>query len=142
MSIRILLVDDEEEFTDILSQRLISRGFAVETANSGLKAIDLVKQKTYDAIVVDLSMPEMDGIETLKYILKQDQNLQIIFLTGHATVEKGVEAVKLGAKDFLEKPADLDLLIKKIEEASTKRILLFEKDKEDELKSILQNKSW
>jgi DNA-binding NtrC family response regulator len=142
MSINILLVDDEELFTDVLSERLESRGFEVKIANSGLNALKMIKEKTYDAIVLDLNMPEMDGMETLKKIMEYNSKLQIIFLTGQGTIEKGVEAVKLGALDFLEKPADLDKLVEKVKEASTKRILLYEKNREEELKDILQNKSW
>lgn len=142
MSINVLLVDDEELFTDVLSERLESRGFEVKIANSGLNALKMIKEKTYDAIVLDLNMPEMDGMETLKKIMEYDSKLQIIFLTGQGTIEKGVEAVKLGALDFLEKPADLDKLVEKVKEASTKRILLYEKKREEELKDILHNKSW
>ncbi len=142
MKITVLLVDDEEEYTELLSERMEARGYKVDVANSGPNAINEVKDKAYDAIVLDLSMPEMDGIETLKNIMKQNPDLQIIFLTGHATLEKGIEAVKLGAMDFLEKPVDIDKLLEKVNEASTKKILLYEKKKEEELKDILKRKSW
>ena len=142
MSIQVLLVDDEELFTDVLSERLISRGFKVEIANSGKNALKMIKDKTFDAIVLDLKMPEMDGIETLKKIIEYNSELQIIFLTGQATLQKGIEAVKLGALDFLEKPADLDTLVEKVKEASIKRIQLYEKNREEELKDILHKKSW
>ena len=72
MPIKVLLVDDEEEFTQVLSERLESRGVTVETANTGPAAIKKVENKSYDAIVLDLAMPEMDGIETLKFLLKEN----------------------------------------------------------------------
>lgn len=142
MSISVLLVDDEEQFTEVLSERMEARGFKVDTANSGPEAIKKVKQNKYDAIILDLAMPEMDGIETLKNLLKINPDIQIIFLTGHATVEQGVESVKLGAMDFLEKPINIDKLLEKVNEAHAKSILINEKNKEDELKNILNKKSW
>lgn len=137
-----LIVDDEKDFSIILAERMESRGFQVETAESGMEAIDRVKQKTYDAIVLDLAMPEMDGIETLKRLLKENPDLQIILLTGRATVEKGVEAVKLGAVDFLEKPADIETLVGKIKEAQLKKGELFEKRLGDSISDIVKKKGW
>jgi DNA-binding NtrC family response regulator len=101
-----------------------------------------VKEKVYDAIILDLAMPEMDGIETLKRLFEVDKDLQIILLTGHATVEKGVEALKLGAVDFLEKPADISKLVGKINEAQRKRILLFEEDLDKKMSDIIKKKGW
>ena len=128
MSIKILLVDDEKDFTGVLSERMAARGFRVEIADSGPVAIEKVKEKSYDAIILDLAMPEMDGIDVLKILLKENTDLQIIFLTGHATLEKGIEAVKLGAVDFMEKPVDIDKLLEKVNEAKTKKDLLSEKE--------------
>jgi DNA-binding NtrC family response regulator len=142
MGVSILLVDDEEQFTQVLSERMEARGYDVEIANSGPIALKKVKEKIYDAIILDLAMPEMDGIETLKKMVEENPDLQIIFLTGHATLQKGIEAVKLGAMDFLEKPVDLEELLIKVKQASEKRIMLYEKRKEEELKDILKKKSW
>ena len=142
MSIKILLVDDEKDFTEVLSERMEARGFSVEIADSGPVAINKVKEKSYDAIILDLAMPEMDGIDVLKILLKENPDLQIIFLTGHATLEKGIEAVKLGAVDFMEKPVDIDKLLEKVNEAKTKRDLLSEKKTERDIKDILKKKGW
>ena len=142
MGIKILLVDDEKDFTEVLSERMEARGFKVEIADSGPVAINKVKNKLYDAIILDLAMPEMNGIDVLKILLKENPNLQIIFLTGHATLEKGIEAVKLGAVDFMEKPVDIDTLIEKVNEAKTKRDLLSEKESEKNINDILKKKGW
>jgi DNA-binding NtrC family response regulator len=142
MSIKILLVDDEKNFTEVLSERMAARGFDVEIADSGTLAIEKVKLKSYDAIVLDLAMPEMDGISALKILLKENPDLQIIFLTGHATLEKGIEAVKLGAVDFMEKPVDIEKLLEKINEAKTKKDQLSEKRAEDDIKKIMKKKGW
>jgi DNA-binding NtrC family response regulator len=139
---RVLLVDDEAEFTEALSERMKARGLEVDTADSGYKALDKVKDESYDAIILDMAMPGLDGIETLKKLLEKHPDLQIILLTGYATLEKGVEAVKLGAKDFLEKPADINKLMKMIKEAKAERMLLVEKSIEDDMKKILKSKGW
>jgi DNA-binding NtrC family response regulator len=138
----ILLVDDEEEFLKVLSQRLEGRGMKVDTSTTGEAAIEKAKAKGFDAIVLDLAMPGVDGMETLKRIKSENPDLQIIMLTGHASVDKGVEAIKEGAVDFMEKPVDLNKLLKKIEEAKNKRVLIVEKEHEEKIKEILKSKSW
>ena len=138
----ILLVDDEEEFLKVLSQRLEGRGMKVDTSTTGEAAIEKTKVKGFDAIVLDLAMPGVDGMETLKRIKSENPDLQIIMLTGHASVDKGVEAIKEGAVDFMEKPVDLNKLLKKIEEAKNQRVLIVEKEHEEKIKEILKSKSW
>ncbi len=138
----VLLVDDEEQFLKVLSKRLEGRGMKVDTSVSGEDALNRVKGKEFDAIILDLAMPGMSGIETLKRIRSENPDVQIIMLTGHGTVEKGIEAMKAGAVDFLEKPADLNKIMEKISEAKHKRILLFEKKHEEHIKEILKSKGW
>jgi len=138
----VLLVDDEKQFLDALSQRLETRGLKVNAVTSGEAAIEQAKDKHFDAIIVDLAMPGIDGIETLKRIKKDRPDLEIIMLTGQATVKSGVEAMKLGAEDFLEKPVDLKVLLEKIGKAKNKRMLVVEKSREEEIKKILKSKSW
>ena len=142
MAEKVLLVDDEEEFTSVLSERMQARGLSVETAENGFTALEKAKATSYDAVVLDLAMPGMDGIETLKGLLEINPDLQVILLTGHATLQKGVEAVKLGALDFLEKPADIQKLTGKIEEAKARRMVLVEKRNEEAIKEILETKGW
>jgi DNA-binding NtrC family response regulator len=138
----VLLVDDEEQFLKVLSQRLEGKGLKVDTSTTGEEALKKVKGKDFDAIILDLVMPGMSGIETLKRIRSENPDLQIILLTGHATVEKGVEAMKTGAVDFLEKPADLNKILEKVAEAKRKRVLLVEKKHEERIKELLKSKGW
>ncbi len=138
----VLLVDDEEQFLKVLSQRMEGRGLKVDTSTSGEEAIKKVKGKEFDAIVLDLAMPGMSGIEALKRIRSENPDVQIIMLTGHGSVETSVEALKAGAVDFLEKPADLNKIMAKIAEAKHKKILLVEKKAEEHVKEILTSKGW
>jgi DNA-binding NtrC family response regulator len=138
----VLLVDDEEQFLDVLSQRLKTRGLKVDTVTSGEDALTQVEDHNFDAIIVDLAMPGIDGIETLKRIKEKRPDLEIIMLTGHATVKSGIEAMKLGADDFLEKPVDLNVLLEKIGEAKSKRMLVVEKGRQEEIKKIIKSKTW
>jgi len=140
--IKVLLVDDEPHFIKMLAERLEGRGFNVETAGGGSEAIDKVKGEPYDAIILDLLMPDMDGLETLKHLKEVNPDLQIILLTGHGTIDQGVEAMKLGAMDFVEKPADFQELLEKIRKAKDKRMLLVTKRHEERVKEIMKTKSW
>jgi len=139
---KVLLVDDELEFIQVLSERMESRGVDVDTAAGGHEALEKARGKSYDAIILDLSMPELDGIDTLKYLLEDNPDLQVILLTGYATLEKGIEAIKLGAMDFLEKPAAIQKLMEKIQEAKANKMLLVEKRAEEKIKDILETKWW
>ena len=138
----VLLVDDEEQFLDALTQRLETRGLKVKAVTSGEDAVDQVEDHNFDAIIVDLAMPGIDGIETLKRIKEKRPDLEIIMLTGHATVKSGIEAMKLGAVDFLEKPADIDALTAKIKKAQAKKMIIVEKQMEEKIKKIINAKGW
>jgi DNA-binding NtrC family response regulator len=137
---RVLLVDDEEQFLDVLSQRLGTRGIDAETSTSGEEALVKIKNRNFDAIVLDVMMPGIGGIETLKRIKKEYPELQIIMLTGQGTVGKAVEAMNEGAIDFMEKPADINKLMDKISEAKEKRVLLVTKNIEEKVKGILKRR--
>jgi len=139
---RVLLVDDEEEFTQALAERLENRGLRVRSVASGAAAIEAVKEIYYDAVILDMAMPDMDGTETLKELLKVNPDIQVIFLAGHATLEKGIEAVKLGAMDFLEKPVKFDPLLKKISQAKANKAILVQKRAEEKMKNIIGKKGW
>ena len=138
----MLLVDDEQEFLETLSSRLELRGLKVRAVTSGEQAVTEAQQDEYDAIVVDLSMPGIDGLETLKRIKAINPDAEIIMLTGHGSVQSGVEAMKLGAGDFLPKPVELSELMPKISTARDKRLLVLQKKSQEELRKILQAKSW
>ena len=138
MAEKVLLVDDEKEFLEIMSERLTARGMEVTTAESAGQALSIIEKQTFDAIIMDFQMPEMDGMEALKAIKDKKPELQIILLTGYATVQKTVEAMKVGATDFLEKPADLEALAKKIKDAKAEKMLIVRKNTEDKIKDIMQ----
>ncbi|MEN8189332.1 MAG: response regulator [Thermodesulfobacteriota bacterium] len=142
MTERILLVDDEEDFVETLATRLRNRDMVVDTALSGKKAMALIEKKSFDAVVLDLQMPDMDGLQVLAAIKETNPIIQVILLTGRATVEKGIQAMKLGALDLLEKPADIDDLTDRIKEASEKRMIMITKENEDKIKNILKGKGW
>ena len=142
MEAKVLLVDDEQDFLDTLSNRLELRGLKVSAVTSGEQAVSEAQQQEYDAIIVDLSMPGIDGLETLRRIKANNPNAEIIMLTGHGSVASGVEAMKLGAGDFLQKPVELSELMSKIGEAKGKRMLVLQKQSQEELRQILKSKSW
>ncbi|WP_338042123.1 response regulator [Desulfocurvibacter africanus] len=100
-------------------------------ATSGEEALGKVENDTYDAIVLDLMLPGMDGFEALKIIKARRPETQVILLTGRATVEMSAEAMKLGAMDFMEKPADIGQLIVKIKKAQVRKMILVERKSEE-----------
>lgn len=142
MSIKVLLVDDEKEFVELLGERMSSRGMEVSSTTSAADALKISETQAFDAIVLDLMMPEMDGLEVLKNLKATRPELQVILLTGHGTIEKGVEAMRLGAMDFVEKPADLDTLTEKIKKAQARKMILVERKVEEKLRDILATRGW
>jgi DNA-binding NtrC family response regulator len=122
MSVKVLLIDDDQDFLDILAERMTIRDIEVTTVSSAREAIGLVEKNWYDTIVLDLQMPEIDGMQALEKLKAINPDLQIILLTGHATVAKGVQAMKLGATDVMEKPVDIRVLTEKIKKAPAKKI--------------------
>lgn len=142
MANKVLLVDDEQDFLEVMSERMENRGMEVSTASSAQEALDMIAVETFDAIILDFMMPEMDGLQTIKAIKKAKPELQIILLTGQATLEKGVEAMKLGAMDVLEKPADIEVLAKKVEKAGAQKAVIIEKRAESNVKDMLKKIGW
>lgn len=138
----VLLVDDEEDFIKSLSSRLEVRGLKVSTSTRGEDALDLAHNQQFDVIVLDLSMPGMDGLEVLKKMKADNPDTEIIMLSGHGTIKASTEAIKLGAEDFLEKPLDFNKLLEKINEAKEKRVLVLHKQSKEEIKEILKSKAW
>jgi DNA-binding NtrC family response regulator len=139
---KVLLVDDEEDFVEALSMRLESRGMQVEVAHTGPEAIEKASRQQFDAIVLDLAMPGMDGIETLTRLKESHADVQVLLLTGRATLQKGVEAMKLGAMDFLEKPVEIDVLLEKIRDAKSEADKASAKKTQALIDDILKSKGW
>ena len=138
MKERVLLVDDEKEYLEIMSERMRARDIEVTTSTSAREALDMIATESYDAVIMDFMMPEMNGIEALKAIKEKNPEMQIILLTGHATVEKTVEAMKAGAMDLIEKPADLDALSEKIKNAHNQKALIVAKKDQDRVINMLR----
>ena len=117
MSDKVLIVNDEKDFLDIIAERIRARGMDVSTTTSAEDAIHMVEEKFYDVIIMDFMMPGMNGFQTLKAIKEKKPEVQIILLTGNVLEENRIEAKKLGALDVIEKPPDLKDLIQKIKKA-------------------------
>ncbi len=120
--IKILLVDDEIKFLKAVSDRLTLKGFDVTTANTGDGAIEAAREGGFDVAVVDLRMPGTDGAQVLKILKQKHKFIEIIMLTGHATVDSAVECTKLGAFMYLEKPYDFDKLVESLKDAYGSRM--------------------
>jgi DNA-binding NtrC family response regulator len=134
----ILLVDDEVSFVETLSKRLDKRNLKVLTAFGGQEALEILsKNRTLDVVILDVKMPDMDGIETLGKIKKDFPLIEVIMLTGHATVETAIEGMKLGAFDYLMKPSDIEKIVLKVEEATRKKRDHLEKIKEAQVRETL-----
>lgn len=119
---KILLVDDEAPFVETMGKRLAKRDLAVSSAFSGPEALEkLGSTKDIDVVILDVKMPGMDGIETLREIKKAYPLIEVIMLTGHATVQSAVEGMQLGAFDYLMKPCDIEQLMAKVTDAKEKR---------------------
>lgn len=122
MIAKVLLVDDESPFVEALAKRLKLRELEVAIALSGPEALQkLENDPTTDVVVLDVKMPGMDGIETLKAIKARYPLMEVIMLTGHATVESAIDGMKVGALDYLMKPCDMDVLMAKVREAKNKK---------------------
>jgi len=116
--VRVLVVDDEEDFATALVSRLARRGFDAVPAFSGSQALIRLRAAATDVIVLDLKMPGMDGLETLREVRRLDPHVQVIVLTGHGTVATGIDGMQLGAADFLQKPTSIEQLCTAIEVAA------------------------
>jgi len=124
---KMLLVDDEERFLSTTKKLLSRKGYDVLTASSGVEALEILRTHNIHVVILDVKMPGMDGIETLKAIKRTYPLVEVIMLTGHGTIDSAVEGLKSGATDYLTKPADVQDLIEKAEEAFEKRQMLEDK---------------
>jgi DNA-binding NtrC family response regulator len=120
-TMRVFIVDDEDDFRETIVKRLNARKIQAEGAASGVKALEVLKEKDFDVIVLDVKMPDMDGIETLRHIKKMKPEIEVIMLTGHASVEFGLKGMQLGAFDYVMKPAPLNELLDTIGQAYNKK---------------------
>ena len=118
----VLLVDDEVDFVETFSERLQMRNLEISKAFSGKEALKVLKKnQTIEVVILDVKMPEMDGIDALAEIKKSYPLVEVIMLSGHSTVETAIEGMKKGAFDYLMKPCDIDQIITKVGEAAAKK---------------------
>jgi len=118
---RVMLVDDEKDFLETLCKRLTKRKLDVTSATGGREAITKIQSMPIDVVVLDVRMPDMDGIETLKRIKKIKPSVEVIMLTAHADLEVAMEGMELGAFDYLMKPIEIDELLYKLQDAYKKK---------------------
>ncbi len=136
---KMMLVDDEERFLSTTKKLLLKKGYDVLTAVSGSEALEKLRTHNIHVVILDVKMPGMDGIETLKAIKKLFPMVEVIMLTGHATAESAVQGLKSGATDYLMKPTDVNDLIEKAEEAFDKRQRLEEKIRVAQTRSFMKS---
>lgn len=142
MATKVLLVDDEKEFIEPLSERLSNRGLHTAIAFSGDEAIRLVEGQDWDVVVLDVLMPGRDGTDTLREIKKMKPLTEVIMLTGHASVQSAIDGMKLGAFDYLMKPTDLKDLVDKIEKAQARKSEHEERIRQAEINNIVKTRGW
>ncbi len=142
MKTKVCLVDDEKDFVEALAQRLEVRDFDVTVALDGEQALEIVSNQDVDVVVLDVVMPGKDGIEVLREIKQINPLVEVIMLTGHATVDVAIEGMKVGAHDFLMKPTDTTDLIAKITTAHQKKAGHEERIRQAEIQNIIERKGW
>ena len=138
---KILIVDDEVVFTTNMGRLLTNRGYKVTSANSGDAAIQLLEKENFDVVVLDLKMPGMDGLATLKEIKKLGLFTETLILTGHGSIDTALEAIKLGAYDYLTKPCEIDDLVGKIEGAWQKKEGAEKKEMKEKMQKVVESPS-
>jgi two-component system, OmpR family, response regulator len=120
---RILLVDDEVAFANNIAKLISKRGYDVVTVYNGESAIKAVEENEFDVIVLDLKMPGIDGLTTLKAIKKSQPKVEVIILTGHGSMDSGIDGIQLGAFDFIMKPVRFDDLHESIRQAFQRKVV-------------------
>lgn len=137
---RVLVVDDETDFLETIIKRLKKRDLEAEGVSSGEAAVELMKERRFDVVLMDIKMPGgMDGIEAFRALKVLQPLTEVIFLTGHATLESSVEGMKLGAFDYLIKPVKLDDLLPKLAEAFRKKNAHEQKIKNYKIQQLIRH---
>ncbi len=128
----VMLIDDEQEFIEPLAKRLERRNLRVLKAASGDTALEMIRQTSVDVVALDMRMPGMDGIEVLQAIKAFDPAIEVVMLTGHASVEAAFEGLEKGAFDYLMKPVGIDELLFKLQDAHKARTIKLKRNKQGE----------
>ena len=139
----VMLVDDEAPFVETMTKRLAKRELNIIAAFSGQEALEILDyQRDVDVVILDVKMPGMDGIETLKNMKSAYPLIEVVMLTAHATVESAIEGMRFGAFDYLMKPCDMEQLMAKVNEAARKKRDHEEKIREAHVKEILAKRGF
>jgi DNA-binding NtrC family response regulator len=136
MLFRVLVVDDEADFLKTLVNRLRKRNLEVSGVASGEKALGLLDKEAFDVVILDVKMPGMDGVEVLREMKRKWPLMEVIMLTGHVSVESGIEGMKRGAFDYIMKPMDIDALVDKMRKAFEKKSNHEEKIRQAQIKEL------
>ena len=139
---RVLLVDDEEEYLEAMAERMKTRDLDVTVAVSGSQALELAAEQSFDVVMLDIQMPGIDGIETLRRLHERNPDLEVILISGFGTIEKVVTSMKMGAKDFVQKPADIEELVARARKAHARRLVMLEARQEEAIRKILVERGW
>ncbi len=142
MKIKVLLADDETAFAEALSERLELRGFEVFVVYDGKEAVEAVLKNKIDVAVLDVNMPTLSGIEALAQIREKNHLVQVLLLTGQGTIKNAVEGMRVGAFDYILKPAETDTLTEKIRQAYKVKSDQEEKIKQAEINAMLNRVGW
>ncbi len=142
MTVKVLLIDDEPQFVEVLAERLEARGFTVQTALTGDEGLAKLQEQEADVVILDVQMPGRDGVEILREIKHIKPLIEVIMLTGHATIESGIQGLKLGAYDYLMKPTDTEDLVAKILRAYARKSEQEERIRQAEIDKITSKRGW
>jgi two-component system, OmpR family, response regulator len=126
---KVLVVDDEEDFVETIVKRLKDRGLETAGALSGRQALEYLDGNDVDVIILDVKMPGMDGIETLREIKKKRPTVEVIMLTGHGSVESGIQGLQLGAYNYIMKPVPLNDLLQQMAQAYERKLIEEERER-------------
>ncbi|MBW2623287.1 MAG: response regulator [Deltaproteobacteria bacterium] len=137
--LKLLIVDDEERFLKTTKTLLEKKGVATLTDRNGMDALKTLQETRVDVVVLDVKMPGLDGVDVLREIKRDHPLVEVIMLTGHASVESAIEGLKLGAFDYLMKPCDISTLVEKVNEAFDKKESAEEKIRQAKLKKIIKH---
>jgi len=133
----MMLVDDEKRFLETTRKLLNKKGYDAVTAESGAQALEMLRTEPVHVVILDVKMPGMDGNAALKKIKRLFPMIEVIMLTGHATVESAIDGLKSGACDYMMKPADIGEIIQKAEEAYARRRQLESRIREAQMRKIM-----
>jgi DNA-binding NtrC family response regulator len=138
-TIHLLLVDDEERFLETTKKLLDKRDVETITATNGFDGLKMMEERLIDVVILDVKMPGLDGVETLRKIKQRHPLVEVIMLTGHASVESAVEGLKLGAFDYVMKPCAIEDILAKVKEAFEKKQAMEEKIRKAKVNRIISH---